>query len=348
MKFLSLAFTSTLLLTHSLSAASYKTYIIAGQSNADGYGQSSLLNSLAPNIASETAGVEIYHVRSENFNGGSSSFQSIVPGAGSGSVNWGADNVPINGGGNAAGATFGPELGIARTLKSAMPTENIRIIKFTKGGSNLDDYSNDPLNQWQSDLAETNLYDRMLTTVDAAIASAGANGDTLDLAGMFWLQGEGDAYRTSSASIAGDYGSHLSNLIDNFRSNYMLAPDDFRVIAAELNESNITGSGTWDAPGNGDGILYDHMGIVNTQITSGVTSGNYDSVSTSDLTHRGDVNGLHGATADGEYTSIDGFHYNSADYLTLGDRLGTQMVPEPSSSAIFALSSLIFLFKRKR
>ena len=312
------------------SSEPYLTYIIAGQSNAQGYGQSSLLPTLAPNIATETANIEIFITNDED-HADYSAFTSAL----NLSLNWetlissGSEaqytkgtnsSCPINNGvvggarTNVEPYTFGPELGIARTLKTLNPGKKIRIIKFSKGGS--------AYSQWDPADAGVNLYDKLIDVVNRANTIASANGQTLEFKGLFWLQGESDATNT----LAPNYGANMSAFINSLRTDLSVSATEFKVVLSEIKDSQVTGPGTWfhNDPYTPDG-LYENEAEINNQINNNITSTNTAAISTSDMTFRGDVSGQHGATANGEFAGVDGFHYNSADYLVLGDRMATEM-----------------------
>jgi hypothetical protein len=99
---------------------------------------------------------------------------------------------------------WGPEIGFARTLVRA-GTENIAIVKASRGGGG---------NTHWSKSANGHMYAHLLSTVQAATSALTANGDTFDIAGLLYLQGESDT--TAEADIA---GTRIKELVDNLRAD---------------------------------------------------------------------------------------------------------------------------------
>ena len=302
-------------------------YVLAGQSNAEGYGQSSLLTTLEPNIASDVDGVEILAMRDTDFANytdftnslSSKSFESLVVAGQEANVQWGAVDVPVNDGiiggsvRQAGPQSFGPEITLGKSLKENS-TNNILIVKFTKGGS--------AISEWNPATPQS-LYVKMMDTVNRAISLVSSSGKALSLKGLFWLQGETDALN----SLTPNYGQSLSTIIDTMRTDLGVSANQFKVVASEISDSMITGPGTWygSDPNIADGLYADEAGL-NNQLRNFVTSENYEVVSVDGITHRGDIAGQHGAVANGEYAGVDGFHYNTIDYLEIGRRLSLSFI----------------------
>lgn len=99
---------------------------------------------------------------------------------------------------------WGPEIGFARTLVRA-GVENLAIIKASRGGGG---------NTHWSKTAGGHMYAHIVSTVQAAASAFNATGDTFEIAGLLYLQGESDS--TAEASLA---GSRLAELVDNLRTD---------------------------------------------------------------------------------------------------------------------------------
>jgi lysophospholipase L1-like esterase len=99
---------------------------------------------------------------------------------------------------------WGPEFGFGRTLVRA-GVENVAIIKASRGGGG---------NTHWSESAGGHMYSHLVATVNAATATLTANGDTFEITGLLYLQGESDS--TAEADIA---GTRLQELVDNLRAD---------------------------------------------------------------------------------------------------------------------------------
>jgi sialidase-1 len=99
---------------------------------------------------------------------------------------------------------WGPEFGFGRTLVRA-GVENVAIIKASRGGGG---------NTHWSESAGGHMYSHLVATVNSATATLTANGDTFEIAGLLYLQGESDS--TAEADLA---GTRFQELIDNLRAD---------------------------------------------------------------------------------------------------------------------------------
>lgn len=187
-----------------VSAKTLRTYIVAGQSNADGFG-------LAPGDPGCT-GTPIPNLNLEDIGYG-----YLVPpdpnvkifwgdyGSGAGSWN---NMIPEFGYSRGTCAKrFGPELAFGYEI-STLLDEEIAIIKYAYGGTNLA-VNWDPLDPG------TNQYDHLLNTIANAQAAANAGGDNLDIIGVVWMQGESDALDPGHAL---SYEDNLREFIVTFRA----------------------------------------------------------------------------------------------------------------------------------
>jgi hypothetical protein len=105
---------------------------------------------------------------------------------------------------------FGYEVPLANLV-----TKPAHFIKYAKGNTNLH-------TEWNPDLAFTRLnpggtknqYTQWSVTFDEAIAALGKQ--PYQIMGMFWMQGESD---TTTEDVAKDYGKNLQSLIEKMRQH---------------------------------------------------------------------------------------------------------------------------------
>ena len=189
------------------SATHYRVYLIGGQSNGNGRGDSAEL-SVEPldveGLASPQENVRFYWHKTQDTNSPNGTLTQdtwidLQPGSGHGTVNPSGHD-----------SEFGPELSFGRDLAAADPSVNVAIIKYTHGGTNLH-------TQWSASGAN---YASFLDTVSRGLAALIADGHTYELAGMLWVQGESD--RTSPNDT--NYESNLIDLIGRIRSDVFVDP----------------------------------------------------------------------------------------------------------------------------
>ncbi len=184
-----------------------RTFLVAGQSNTDGYGlgygnlsygyldpPDDLYDIGRGDLVDPQAQVSIFHGAYYSGNG---SWQTLEPGFG---IQWN-------------GIRFGPELSFGYDVQNQCGLD-IRLIKYSVGGTSL-------AHDWDPDFTGTNQYDYFMTTVQNAIAAAGAAGETLDIIGLVWMQGESDALNYSMATA---YETNLTHFIASVRQDLGL-PD---------------------------------------------------------------------------------------------------------------------------
>lgn len=189
-------------------ATHYRVYLIGGQSNGNGRGDTAEL-STAPlsteNVASPQTNIRFYWRKTQvttNGNLTQDTWIDLQPGSGHGGNNPAAHP-----------SEFGPELTFGRDMAAADPSVNIAIIKYTHGGTNL-----------QSRWAETGVnYLTFVEVVNDALAALTANGDTYEVGGMLWVQGEND---TNNSTASGNYEMNLTNLVSRLREDTFGGPDE--------------------------------------------------------------------------------------------------------------------------
>ena len=191
-----------LLCTTIASATHYRVYLIGGQSNGSGRGDSTEL-SLPPldaeGLDAPQGGVRFYWHKTQatiapNGTLTQDAWIDLQTGSGHG-VNSPAGH----------DSEFGPELSFGRDIAAAQPGVNVAIIKYTHGGTNLH-------TQWSA--TGTN-YGTFLTTVELGLAGLTAEGHTYELAGMLWVQGEADIFNANAAA----YEANLIDFIERVRTD---------------------------------------------------------------------------------------------------------------------------------
>jgi iduronate 2-sulfatase len=177
----------------------YDIFLMAGQSNMDGRAAvADLTGDLAP-YATPRPDILIY------FSAGglhrplvvSHGFQPLQPGYSepSGSK---ATSVP--------GTAFGPEVSFGPAIAAALPGHHILLVKFAEGGTNL-------RSDWNPN-EKDKLYDHFIRFIRKTQEMIKANGDTCEIRGMVWHQGESDSKEPASL-----YQSQLTELIARVRGD---------------------------------------------------------------------------------------------------------------------------------
>ena len=100
---------------------------------------------------------------------------------------------------------WGPEINVGRMLYRA-GVRNFGIIKASRGGGGN--------SFWSKTAADPHMYTHVVNTVNAATATLTANGDTFEIAGLLYLQGESDS--NTEASVA---KNRIKELTDNLRAD---------------------------------------------------------------------------------------------------------------------------------
>lgn len=172
-------FTIVLFSATALVFGETKVFILAGQSNMQGFGKVSELGSLTPYTYQN---ISIYYA----FGGNPGRYRSYLK-----PENYGS-GVPIT--------TFGPEIGIAGVLNTRFPNGNLAFIKIAFGATSLQ-------NHWLN----STVYSWFVQEVKKALT----NISEPQLCGMIWMQGETDA---DNESIANVYASNLKTFVTKVRS----------------------------------------------------------------------------------------------------------------------------------
>jgi len=184
----------------------FKTYIVAGQSNANGYGLGSgdlYSGTLIPSQNLTELG------RSDLATSQSTAY-IFKGGNDSGLGEW-ANLAPGYGTWN--GVRFGPELSFSKQFQSSTGAK-VAIIKYSPDGTSL-------YTDWNPNAAETNRYDYFLKTVKNAKTAAASRGWSLEISGVLWMQGESDSFGTDAPAA---YEQNLGTFITKVRDDLSL-PD---------------------------------------------------------------------------------------------------------------------------
>lgn len=120
---------------------------------------------------------------------------------------------------------FGPELTLGATLRDTiLKDEEIALIKFARGGSNL-------FSEWNPQAKKGELlYKRSLTYIEEQLSALREKGYAPVVRGLFWFQGEADSNASRGSA---KYADNLKALIDAFRRDLEVA--DLPVVVARIN-----------------------------------------------------------------------------------------------------------------
>lgn len=264
----------------------YHLYYLGGQSNMDGYGY---IRDLPDSLNKPVEGVMIFHGNTSPDTAvidGKGMWATLRPGHG---VGFGSDGIK-----NDYSDRFGLELTFARYLKKLHPDQNVALIKYSRGGTSIDEAAAGQFGCWDPDYNignGVNQYDHFLATVRNALAVSDIDGDGGDdillPAGILWMQGESDA---AKEDIAGRYEENLRVLMNLIRA--ALRYDDLPVVIGRISDSGE----------DDDGLVWDYGYIVrDAQEAYALKDPNAGIVTSTD-----------------NYDHSDPWHYNSEGYIDLG------------------------------
>ncbi|MFN3168621.1 MAG: sialate O-acetylesterase [Phycisphaeraceae bacterium] len=280
-------------------ATDYDLYVLAGQSNMDGYG---LIKDLEEADRGPVAGVHIFHGSPTPDKvplGAAGLWQPLRPGHGRGFKSNGAANQYSN--------AFGPELFFAKTLRQANPNRPIAIVKYSRGGTSIHQAVARHFGCWEPDFTGgegkgkgINQYDHFLSTLDAALAVRDIDGDGEDdhliPAGILWMQGESDAHAKVSADA---YQANLKRLMDLMRA--ALRCDDLPVVIGRISDSgqDKKDGKVWDF---GETVRKAQAGFVKEDPSAALV------------------------TETDKYGYSDPYHYDTAGFIDLGKQFALSML----------------------
>lgn len=183
-----------------------KVYLMAGQSNMEGYGSNGGL--------ADTSGADLADQRDDvfakNIISNTRNLNGLAPGYG------------------ARSNMYGVELKLGNVLGDVL-NEPVYLFKGAKGGTTLDNTAH-----WRP-LAHGgepgNLYDQLITGFQSFLQNdLDANQIDYEVAGFVWFQGYNDTFGTEN-----NYEGHLRNLISSVRNDLNLP--DLPVIITQINDN---------------------------------------------------------------------------------------------------------------
>ncbi|GAB6166263.1 sialate O-acetylesterase [Thermostilla marina] len=279
-------------------ATDFQLYLLAGQSNMDGYGK---IEELPPELNRVQKGVWIYHGNMPGDGeelGGQGIWEELRPGHGRGFTS--------DGNTNRYSDRFGVELSFAEQLRRLRPNEPIALLKCSRGGTSIAPEAAGRYGCWDPDFLDDsvrgkpvyNQYDHFLAALRRATAVRDIDGDGKDdrliPAGIVWMQGESDATQEASAVA---YADNLERLIDLFRA--ALRQDDLPVIIGRISDSGR----------DADGHVWDFGEIVRKAQQSFVEADPAAAI----------------VTSTDEYAYSDPAHYDTAGFIDLGVQFARAM-----------------------
>lgn len=224
----------------------YQLYFLSGQSNMEGFGY---IAGLSPDWDGAVDRVMIFNGRTsadDEPGGGVGNWQKLQSGHGTGFTTDGKSSTLSD--------RFGPELAFGKRMTDLEPSARIAIIKYTRGGSALQDGASG-FGTWEPDYENgrgINQYDHALATLREAMSKRDIDGDgkadVLIPAGIVWMQGEGDAYHSRESAEA--YRENLKRMMDLLRA--ALRVDDLPVVIGKITDSGQ----------DEDGAMMDYIEIV--------------------------------------------------------------------------------------
>jgi hypothetical protein len=189
---------------------------------------------------------------------------------------------------------FGPELSFGKRIAELENDNPIAIIKYAKSGSAIE-IGASKYGSWDPDFFEgngINQYDNFLTALRSAFSNRDIDNDgyedKLIPAGIIWMQGESDAYR--SEETAKKYEANLKRMMDLFRA--ALRVDDLPVVIGMITDSGQ----------DEDGKVMDY----------------YDIVAKAQKDYTAKDKNASIVTSTENYNYSDRWHYDSAGFLKMG------------------------------
>lgn len=181
---------------------------------------------------------------------------------------------------------FGPEVVFSHRLSVAFPDHEIRLVKFSAGGTSLAD-------SWLPE--KKKMYARFTDNYRNAIDNLEKSGHPVEITGMLWMQGEGDAETIERANA---YEKNLEILLAVIRTQTGKA--NLPVVMGRIS-SNLLKETPWS---------FDHTAIVQ-KAQEAVTNKDPHSwlIPADDLT-----------------MLKDNTHFDTAGQIALGERMAKQML----------------------
>ncbi len=210
---------------------------------------------------------------------------------------------------------MGPEMALGRNLASQFGFD-LALIKLAVGGSDIA--------RWQPSAGVD--YLALVEAVSDGVLELLARGDTVNLLGMVWLQGESDALSTSRADA---YSARLDAFINGFRTQMESTHQGLGFADLKL---FLVEPANWKNGSNPSIASAANIAKVNQALLDFADS---------------NTNAWHIPTDD-FVTYDDGLiHFSAADQVSLGARIAdsihSSQVPEPSVRILVGLAVLAFL-----
>ncbi len=193
-------------------ADDYDLYLLFGQSNMEGYGDSEIL---APELVEVAGQAMIFHGNAAPDGlppDGRGIWQRLRPGHGVGFESDGTSN--------RYSASFGLEIPFAARMVALRPGTRIAIVKYARGGTALDPAANHRRGAWSPAAnahfrrGSVNQWGHALEAYRRAVSIRDIDGDgaedQLTLRALLWMQGERDA--NARRFVANRYQTNLEEL----------------------------------------------------------------------------------------------------------------------------------------
>ncbi len=280
-------------------AETYHVYYLGGQSNMDGYGY---VRELPADLKGPVKGVYIFHGNPQPDGvavDGRGVWAELQPGHG---VGFSSDGKK-----NKYSERFGVELTLAKRLLELAPDRKIAFIKYSRGGTSIDETAARFFGSWEADFtggpaaySGVNQYDHFLGALRNAFAPQDIDGDgaddTLIPAGIAWMQGESDA---ATAQVAKRYGRNLKRLMDLIRA--ALRVDDLPIAIGRISDSGQ----------DDDGRVWNYGNVVRAAQQDFVDSDAAAAI----------------VTSTDNYGHSDPYHYDTAGYIDFGKQFAEALHP---------------------
>jgi len=307
-------------------------FILAGQSNMDGRGHTSDIAGIRPALnVTQSAPGDSVQISYDGYQS-SGTFAWMAPGNSGGAEGAGGAN------------EFGCELSLGQDLaKNNFPTQTVYLIKVSMGGTTL-------AGDWKPGTGANYLtgcgsdWATLVNYSNAALTAITAAGNTPVIKGILWHQGESDGQSLTNAQ---NYDAHLRTFLTDVRDVFhAYTVPDMPFFVGSM--GNIT---------NGS-YPYDNTYIYNAEKSVSVSLGSIGGVNyTQDVNVTYDPSGYN-PVANTYFVNFndlvnDGLHFNSASYVTMGDRFAATYAlvatPEPGTLVLLGIGGvLVPLLRRKQ
>lgn len=209
----------------SAQAGDVDVYILTGQSNS--LGTTNLESAgFAPGTHPADAQTNFFW---SNVNASNTAYPPLLYGDSGGAIT----TLQVQQGFSPSPNFWGPEFGFARNLLTVGDTE-VMVIKASRGGGGN--------GFWDRATFDGNnngghMWGHLRDTVDSALSNVVSNGDSFNVRGLMYLQGESN--NSSGAAVAGQLLDDLiGNLQSHINTQYPNAADDLFSVIGEIAASN--------------------------------------------------------------------------------------------------------------